>query len=160
MGSDMYVCGFHGEERESRLNKKVEELQSQLAALREENKAWEAMGSDLLETCDRLRAENERLTERAELAEWYITESKTKIFYELLEDIAELRAKALIWHKWPGEKPVNDDSIERIALSEEGKIYLTKTPPSKWCKGNSFRWAEIATRQFRRTDKPGESQGD
>jgi hypothetical protein len=41
-----------------------------------------------------LRAENERLTERAELAEWYITESKTKIFYELLEDIAELRAKA------------------------------------------------------------------
>jgi hypothetical protein len=37
MGSDMYVCGFHGEERESRLNKKVEELQAQLAALREEN---------------------------------------------------------------------------------------------------------------------------
>jgi hypothetical protein len=29
MGSDMYVCGFHGEERESRLNKKVEELQAQ-----------------------------------------------------------------------------------------------------------------------------------
>jgi FtsZ-binding cell division protein ZapB len=58
----------------------LKELEKEIAALREENKAWEAMGSDLLETCDRLREENERL-----------------------------RKQSLIWHKWPAEKPVDKE---------------------------------------------------
>jgi hypothetical protein len=58
-------------------------------------------------------------------------------------DVCYWRKRAVDWRKWPGEKPKNDDPIERIALSDEGKIYLTKTPPSQWCKGNSFHWAEI-----------------
>jgi hypothetical protein len=123
----------------------LKELEKEIASLRAENERLK--NRHIFDCCEEYKeqqqAEIERLTERAELAEWYITESKTKIFYELLEDIAELRAKALIWHKWPEEKPGNDDPIERIAQSDDGKIYLTKTPPSQWCKGNSFRWAEI-----------------
>lgn len=86
-----------------------------------------------------LRAENERL--RNELYK-----SNLAIINDVIppcEGDDPLDIGIIIWHKWPGERPVNNDPIERIALSDEGKIYLTKTPPNQWCKGNSFHWAEI-----------------
>jgi hypothetical protein len=62
---------------------------------------------------------------------------------DLKAEVKRLRANALFWHKWPEEKPKNDDSVERIKQSEWGTMYLTKTPPSRWCKSDSFWWAEI-----------------
>jgi hypothetical protein len=65
MGSDMYVCGFHGEERESRLNKKVEELQSQIAAL-EEVERWRVLANTALASLESSQLINE-ISERYEI---------------------------------------------------------------------------------------------
>jgi hypothetical protein len=56
-----------------------------------------------------LRAENERLKSVDRLNEQLGNlegRFNTRII-ELEEENAELRAKALIWHKWPAEKPVD-----------------------------------------------------
>jgi hypothetical protein len=85
-----------------------------------------------------LREENERL--KTELR--CVCENDSR----KLDEIKRLRANALIWHKWPDEKPSGDNDSMKCLIADkingEG-AHLMLSIPSLWNKEKSFYWAEI-----------------
>jgi hypothetical protein len=66
-----------------------------------------------------------------------------KEIVSLREENAKLLANAIVWHKWPEEKPDDYESRNLVYWDNKDDLPCEANPPGYWFEEDSFHWAEI-----------------
>jgi uncharacterized Zn finger protein (UPF0148 family) len=132
------------------------EAHNQVAGLREENERLrvesqsasdsafyhKSISDGLQDKLAALREENERLKEELKVTRHYLKHHQENSD-RLINEVERLRANAIVWHKWPEEKPDDYESRNLVYWDNKDDLPCEANPPGYWFEEDSFHWAEI-----------------
>jgi uncharacterized Zn finger protein (UPF0148 family) len=105
---------------------------------------WKATKTEAVEAHNQvagLREENERLKEELKVTRHYLKHHQENSD-RLINEVERLRANAIVWHKWPEEKPADYESYSLMGWDDAEELPFMTTPPRCWDE-DSLLWAEI-----------------